>query len=134
MNKLLLALTVTLLSMVAAGSVLAGPTFGVVADCLKPAVICLEQPKPPKHIVVKETITKKIASKKVLCKGKSGGVDRGCGPWPTPGVAVKWSCAWATIAQGPEVEAKYEVIKKGRLVKEAKPEDRPRAAYSSFCP
>lgn len=132
MNKLIFALIITLVSMVAAGSVCAGPTYGVAADCFKPVLISLDQPKPAKQIVVKETITRKIASTKVLCKGKSKGVERGCGPCPVPGFAVKWACAWATLAQGPEVEAKYEIIKKGKLVKEAKPKDD--AWYGCVCP
>ena len=132
MNKLILALIITLVSMVAAGSVFAGPPCAVAADCFRPAVISLDQPRPAKQIVVKETITKKIASRKVLCKGKSSGVERGYGPCPVPGLAVKWTCAWATMAQGPEVEAKYEITKKGKLVKEAKPKDE--AWYGYLCP
>jgi hypothetical protein len=77
--------------------------------------------KPPKHIVVKEYITKKIAAERVLCRGKTGGAVRDCGPCGPCGPAIRWKCDWFCAAQGPEVEAKYLVTKRATLVKPEKP-------------
>jgi hypothetical protein len=129
MKKSLVALVVLIVSLALVGSAFAFfglrnrrfqpaaviPAWG---GCPAPAV-CVPAPKPPKQIVKKEYITKKIYGMKVICKGKTRGSWAGCGPCPGP--PVTWQVKWTVGVQGPPVEAKYVVVKKARLVGVKKP-------------
>lgn len=116
MKKLLLMLVVLAGCLALAGTVLASGK----ACC--PPVCPPEKPlvaKCPATITVPEIVEKKVTAEKVLCKGACKGKTPLCGPCaPT----IKWAVKWATLEKGPTKTCKYVIVKKGKLMKEPKPE------------
>lgn len=124
MKKLLLIVVVLAGCLALAGSVFAGA--GSCAPVCKPPV-CKPMPpaKCPPTIAIPEIVEKKVQAELVLCKGATKGKTKLCGPCaPT----IKWAVAWKTAELGPTKTCKYMIVKKGKLMKEPKPEKEP-----AFC-
>ena len=134
MAKTLQGVVVLLASLALAGTVFAGQVCGPVPACWKPHALKPRVVKPPKQIVIKETVTKKVSSDTILHKGKRKGVERIAGPCGPANPVIKWSCRWSTVLKGPEVEAKYLVTKRAKLVKVGKPKGQPKCFGGYRCP
>ena len=127
MKKSLVALVIVVVSLALVGSACAfsglrgfraAPVVPAWSGCPAP-VVNVPAPKPPKQIVKKEFITKKIYGTKIICKGKAKGAWAGCGPCVA--APTKWRVKWTVALQGPPVVAKYVVVKKAKLVGVKKP-------------
>jgi hypothetical protein len=116
MKKLLLMLVVLAGCLALVGTVFAAGKAMCPPPCApdKPIVA-----KCPPTIAIPEVVEQKTSADRVLCKGASKGKTKLCGPCaPT----IKWAVSWATLEKGPTKTCKYVIVKKGKLMKEPKPE------------
>ncbi|MEJ2717957.1 MAG: hypothetical protein P8182_12580 [Deltaproteobacteria bacterium] len=118
MKRSLVTVLVLLASLSLAASAIAGQAFCPATQGCPPYSVVPPITKLAKHTVFKETVTKKIYPKTILCKGRAKGVAPLCNPYCSgPGPAVTWSCSWSTAIQGRPVKATYLVTKKAKLLK-----------------
>jgi len=124
MKKLLLIVVVLAGCLALVGTAFAA---GVCAPPVcKPPV--MKPAKLPPTIAIPEIVEKKVQAEAVLCKGATKGKTKLCGPCGPCVPTIKWAVAWKTAELGPAKTGKYMIVKKGKLMKEAKPEKEP-----AFC-
>jgi len=120
MKKLLLIVVVLAGCLALVGTVFAA---GSCMPVCKPPVV--KPAKCPPTIAIPEIVEKKVQAESVLCKGATKGKTKLCGPCAP---MIKWAVAWKTAELGPAKVCKYMIVKKGKLMKEAKPVKEP-----AFC-
>jgi hypothetical protein len=112
MKKLLLMVVVLAGCVALVGTAFAGAGRCAPPKCVPPVV---KPATSPPSIVIPEIVEKKVRSEIIFCKGAAKGKERLCGPCaPT----ITWSGSWKTAELGPEKVFKYQIIKKGKLIKE----------------